>query len=359
MLDTNIFDLKPNKVPTTPEEYSTFIYGPPKIGKTTLAYDMFGQKGLFLATEDRHKALPGAMVMRISSWVDYLMVMGQLSQPKAKEMYDVVIIDTVENLYSMLEKYVAAKWKEKTIGERTDIWGKDWTDLKNMWKDGLQMIPNSGFVPCFIAHATQNTVQIPASGVLQSDLDGATVERKTVKDKKTDKELDVYEFTKYQPDLKDKVMGPVNKMVDNILFVNTTFDASTSQEQRVIYLRDTLQWQAGSTFANIEPIIPLSAQAYRDAVSEAVGKVDKKQTTTKTTRKEVKKEINFNDLMDEVKKYGMAFHKAGQMPALNHISETVFGLGNKITEATEAQAELLQDALNQIKIKAKELKIEI
>lgn len=355
----NILEIEPNKVPTSPEEYSTFIYGPPKIGKTTLAYDLFGKRGLFIATEDRHKALPGAMIARVTNWVEFLTIMGQLANPKAKEMYDAIIVDTAENLHSMLEKFVAAKWKEKSIGERQDIWGKDWTDLKNMWKDGLQMIPNQGYVPVFIAHATQNMVQIPASGVLESDLEMAVAERKTVKDKVTGKELDVYEFQKFQPDLKDKVLGPINKMVDNILFVNTTIDISTNQEQRVIYLRDTLQWQAGSTFENIEPIIPLSAKAYREAVIDAIGKVDKDQTTEETFRKKTKDELDFDSIMQAVKDYGMEFHKAGKLEFLNAISEEIFGLGNKMTEATEAQVELLSLAKQKIEDKAKNLGIEL
>lgn len=351
----NVLDLEPNKVPVSPEEYSTFIYGPPKIGKTTLAYDMYGKRGLFIATEDRHKALPGAMVIRVTSWAEYLTVMHQLNQPKAREMYDAVIIDTAENLHAMLEKYVAAKWKEKSVGERDDLWGKDWNDLKNMWRDGLQLISNNGYIPCFIAHATQNTVQIPASGVLESDLEGVTAEKKTVKDKNTKQETEVFEFVKYQPDLKDKVMGPINKMVDNILFVNTTVDISTGQEQRVIYLRDTLQWQAGSTFTNIEPIIPLSAEAYREAVKKAIGQIDKKQTTKKSKAKEVKEELDYEKIMSEVKEYGAKFHKAGKIDQLNHISEQVFGVGSKMTEATESQVELLSQALELIKEKAKNL----
>lgn len=351
----SIFDLQPNLVPTSPEEYSTFIYGPPKIGKTTLAFDMYGQKGLFLATEDRHKALPGAMVMRITSWVDYLTIMNQLAQPKAKEMYDAVIIDTAENLYSMLEKFVAAKWKEKSVGERDDIWGKDWSDLKNMWKDGLAMISNNGYIPCFIAHATQNTVQIPASGVLQSDLDGVIAEKKVVKDKTSGNEVEMLEFLKYQPDLKDKVMGPINKMVDNILFINTTVDTSTGEEKRVIYLRDTLQWQAGSTFVDIEPVIELSAQAYRDAVTKAIGLIDKKQTTKESGKKE-KQEYDYESIMAEIKDYGAKFHKAGKLDEINAISEEVFGIGHKMTEATESQVELLALALEKVREKAKKLK---
>lgn len=355
MILTSIFDLVPNKVPTSPEEYSTFIYGPPKIGKTTLAYDMYGQRGLFIATEDRHKALPGAMVIRIASWTDYLMVMNQLAQPKAKELYDAVILDTAENLYGMLEKFVAAKWKEKTIGERDDIWGKDWNDLKTMWKDGLAMISNNGFIPCFIAHATQNTVQIPASGVLESDLEGAVVERKLVKDKKSGKEQEMFEFLKYQPDLHQRAMGPMNKMVDNILFVNTTVDITTNEEQRVIYLRDTLQWQAGSTFEGIKPVIPLSAQAYRDAVAEAIGMIDEESTTSESVKK-VKEELDYDAIMAEVKEFGAKFHKAGRLDEINAISEEVFGIGKKMTEATAAQVELLALALEKVRQKAKNLK---
>lgn len=348
----SIFDLEPNKVPSNPTEYSTFIYGTPKIGKTTFAYDMYGKRGLFIATEDRHKALPGAMIMRVNSWVDYLKVMGELRNPKAKELYDVIILDTVENLYGMLEKFVAAKWKEKTIGERTDIWGKDWTDVKKMWKDGLNMIPDSGFVPAFIAHATEQTVQIPASGVLQSDLEGATVELKVVKDKNdNNKTLEVYEFSKYMPDMKDKVFAPINKMVDNILFANTTLDVSTGKEQRVLYLRDTLQWMAGSTFENIDPIIPLDAKAYEKAVKKALGKVNKEDTTKESSRN-VKEELNYKEIMDKIKAAGNEFHKAGKLDKLNAISESIFGLGEKMTDASEAQVELLYQALNEIEAKA-------
>ena len=353
----DIFNVEPVKVSVNPADYSTFIYGVPKIGKTTLAYDLYKERGLFLATEDRHKTLAGANVIRLTSWVDYLTVMGQLRQPQAKDLYDVVIVDTVENLYNMLEKFVAAKHKESKVGERKDIWGADWTDLKNMWKNGLNMISEAGFVPCFIAHATEQMVQIPASGVLQSDLEGATVELKTVKGEDGNT-LEVYEFQKYMPDLKDKVFAPINRMVDNILFANTTLDVSTGQEQRVIYLRDTLQWLAGSTFENIDPIIPLDADAYTKAVEKALSKVDKKQTKESEERK-VKQELDFDAIRKEVMAYGKAFNEAKKIDVLNKISSDIFGIGNKMTEATEDQVELLAAALTQIKNKAQQLGIKL
>ena len=350
----NVLDVQPNKVPTNPTEYSQFIYGPAKIGKTTLAFDMYGSRGLFIATEDRHKALPGAMVIRVNSWVEYLTVMGQLRRPEAKKLYDAIIIDTAENLFGMLEKYVAAKWNEKSIGERQDIWGKDWTDVKNMWKDGLNMIPNTGYKTVIIGHAVQKKIQIPASGVLESDLENATtIELKEVENKKTKEKSEVYEFDQYTPDLPDRAWSPINKMVDNILFVNTTIDVSTGQEQRVIYLRDTLQWRAGSTFENIDPVIPLSAKAYHDAVVRAIGNIDSEDTTSEK-QEATNNKIDFDSVMQEVKAWGGAFHKAGKLELLNAISNDVFGLGNKMTEASEKQAELLVNALILIQEKADE-----
>ena len=350
----NVLDVQPNKVPTNPTEYSQFIYGISKIGKSSLAHEMYGERGLFIATEDRHKALAGAMVVRVNSWVEYLTVMGQLRQPEAREAYDAIIIDTAENLYRMLEKYVAAKWKEGSIGERDDIWGKDWTDLKNMWPDGLNMIPNLGYKPVIIGHAVQKKVQIPASGILESDLDDVTsIELKTVKDKKTGEMLDVYEFEQYTPDLPDRAWSPINKMVDNILFINTTINATTGQEQRVIYLRDTLQWRAGSTFENIDPVIPLSAEAFHDAVKRAIGTIDAEDTTSEK-QEATNNKIDFDGVMQEVKAWGGAFHKAGKLELLNAISNDVFGLGNKMTEASENQAELLVNALILIQEKADE-----
>ena len=147
--------------------------------------------------------------------------------------------------------------------------------------------------------------------------------------------------------------------IDNILFVNTTLNTATNEEQRVIYLRDTLQWQAGSTFEGIDPIIPLSAEAYRSAVQRAIAKIDKDQTTDVSTRHKETEEIVFADVMKEVTEYAKGFHAAKQMEEITQISNDVFGLGNKITQATEDQVELLVSALEKIKDKASKLGITI
>ena len=351
-------NLTPNKVSNNLDTYSAFIYGEPKSGKSTFVHDLYGDKVLHLMTEKRYKALDGAYVQYISSWSEYLQVMRQLKKDKElQEKFSVVSVDTVENLYDCLEKYVAGKYGEQSVGERDDLWGADWGDLKKMWKDGLLKIEQAGFTPVFVSHAVQKTVQIPKSGIIQADVDTLTKfsEKYDKKDGQT-----YIEFQRFEPDMKDKVMGPINKMVDNILFISTTVD-TTGQEHRVIHTRSSMQWLAGSTFANIKDPIPLDAKAYTEAVKDAIAEIPKEhQKTEEFADKDIVNEKpDFNSLMEEAKKIAFAMNKADKMNRVTAVVENVFGVGSKLTEATEEQSELLFEAVQQLEDEADKLGVEV
>lgn len=349
--------IKPNKVSTDVNSYSMFIFGVSKVGKTSLVHDLYGDKVLHIMTEKRYKALEGAYVQYVSSWSEYLQVMRQLKQPEIKEQFDVVSVDTVENLYDFLEKYVAAKYKEQHVGERNDLWSADWRDLKTMWKDGLLKIEQAGYTPVFVSHAIQTTVQIPKSGILESDAKSLTEFNEVVSKEDGQTYL---EFTKYVPDLKDKVMAPINKMVDNILFLTQTAD-TTGQEHRVIHTRESLQWLAGSTFKNIKSPIPLSADAYKEAVKEAVDKIpDKDKKTEKVSDQDISNEKpNFEALMKRAKVIAFSMNKAGKMNRVKAVVDRVFGAGNSLTEATEEQTEQLSEAVSELEEEARKAGVEV
>jgi hypothetical protein len=339
----NLSNLEPVKVSTDLSSYSSFIYGIPKIGKTTFVQSLYGQKVLFIATEKRHKVLAGAYVQYIGSWSEYMQVIAQLNTKAMHEKFDVICIDTVENLYDYLTATILAKYQEKEMGNAD--WGKDWTDLKKEWKKGLRIIERIGYTPCFISHAVQNTVKIPVAGVLESDVKENNMKKE--EDKKTGEEY--YTYDQYQPNLKDKVMSPINEMVDDILFMTNTIDTS-GKEHRVIHLRSSLQWVAGSTFDNIAPVIPLSAQAYKNAVTAAIDKVDDSDKTDKknTATLGEEKEIDFKALMKQTEDLGTKFFAANRGDEVTQIANEVFGTGNSIMDATPDQAELLQIAFNKM-----------
>ena len=349
----SLLEIEPIKVSKDLSSYSMLVYGEPKIGKTTFVHDLYGKRVLHLMTEKRYKTLAGAYVRYISNWTEFTKTLAELRQPKVKEMFDVVSIDTVDNLFKFYKAYVAAKWKENSIGERTDIWGKDWRELDDGWQDALSKIERAGYVPVFVSHAQQTVTQIPKSGLLESDAADLTSYNE-VQSKKDG--MTYLEFEKTVPGLKEKQMAPINKMVDNILFLSQTAD-ERGTEHRVIHTRGTLQWMAGSTFDGIKPVIELSADAYRKAISDSIDLLDEEQLTDvrQADTDVVTEALNYDEIMAAVKKVGAALSKAGHKDRVVAIGDEVFGLDNKITDATPAQVELLAIANEKLKELATQL----
>lgn len=343
----DLLNIEPVKVSLDASSYSMLIHGPSKIGKTSFVHDLLGERVLFIATEDRHKTIANAHVQNIRSWGEYLTVMKQLKNSVLQERYDVVCVDTIENLYNMLKKYVAAKYKEASVGDRDDLWGKDWTDLKSMWRDGLQMIENLGYTPYFIGHTTPKTSKVSMSDLGEGDSDKVIGSIK--KDKKTDEEY--YDVEKYILDIDERALGPITKMVDNILFINMVSDKN-GNEHRVIHLRESLQWQAGSTFKNIRNTVKLSAEDYRSAVKEALGEYDKEFTKEEKAEKVVAQEITQSIFDEEMKKASQlgkdimkAMGKDKGLESINNAVLHIFGDGHQLTvDTTIGQYQQLVEA---------------
>ena len=341
--------LEPVKISTDIDSYSSFIFGPAKIGKTTFVENMAPGRVLHIMTEMRFKSLGGAMVIYVSKFSDYLQVMTQLRNPKYREKFDIVSIDTVENLHRMLEKYVAQKFEEDQIGERNDLFGKDWSMLKGMWFDALKKPEELGYIPNFVSHSVQQTIHVPKDEIKSTGEDIPT-EYTEVKNKKDGKTY--LEFSRYAPNLKDKEFAPINNMVDNILFFNNTIDDQGNQI-RVIHLRPSLQWVAGSTFKEIEPMIPLSVEDYGKALKKAI----KKESSNKndfTDKRQSDADINdkavpFAELQNELQVVAKEYQKRNMFDKLTEISASVVGKGNKVTELKESQSEILETAINALK----------
>lgn len=345
MNNLNILELGLNKAVVDLGQYSTFIYGIPKIGKTTFVRDLYGERVLFLATENRHKTITGTYVMNITSWLDFQTVLAQLGNPAVKDKFDVICIDTVDNLAGFLETFIKSKYNESELGNAQ--WGKDWSDLKDSWKTSLKIIEALGYACCFVSHGSQKTFKLPISDLLPGQINKDIMTEKKVKDKVTGEEEIYMEFDKYIPDLNDRYLAPINKMVDNILFLNQEID-STGKPVRVIHTRDTVQWQAGSTFAKIKSTIPLSAQAYKDAVNEALNEFAPEESTTEV-KELIREERPFDVVMNEAKELGTQLAKANKKEILTKIVNDIFGTGNLLSDANETQIQQLELAIVKFK----------
>lgn len=93
MADIDIFNIKPHQVSRNLCGYSVFFYGEPKSGKTSTAAKF--EKNLLLAFEKGFSTISGVMAQPINNWAEFRKVLRQLKDPKAKEMFYTITIDTV------------------------------------------------------------------------------------------------------------------------------------------------------------------------------------------------------------------------------------------------------------------------
>ena len=344
--------LKPIEVSTDPASYSMLLYAESKLGKSSFIHDLYGDDVLFAATEKRYAALEGAYVQPITNWADFLTFIRQVRKPDIKKKYKVIAIDTVENLYAFCDQYIAPQFDESSVGEGAVGYGKDWTALKNEWFRGIKALEGVGYTLVFVSHAVQNTVQVPADSLLdndKADLEGA-------EKVKGDKGENLLEFLQYQPDLKASALGIVSKSVDNILFAENTVDSKGNQV-RVLHLRGTLQWQAGTTFKDIKPTILFSADAYKKAINDALSKY--KHTTTKRQSHADMKDVNYNfdDLMEQARSYALIFHNNDKMNEVAKIAKRDLKDGEKITQLPENRVQDLAIVVSDMKDKIEEMEI--
>jgi hypothetical protein len=324
MNNFDLLSLQPQKISTDMSSYTNLIYGPPKIGKTTFMHKVYGSDALIIATEKGYKALAGAFVIDCGSWADFMRIVQQLRKKEVQERFKVIVIDTIDLLYSYVEKYVLNKHGVDALNKIP--YGQGWSEISSVLFEGLNMIEKLGYTLAFISHSTTKTEVIPQA------------------------EGEDLEFEKYIPTVPKRGLAIVSKMVDNILFATVRPNPETGKQERVLYTRETLQWQAGARFKAMKPVIPLDAEAYKQAMIEAIEaegsenlKEEKEETYVKAT------ELDFEALMKEAREIALKFHEAGRMNEVTAIVDKVFGPGAKLTEAKESQVEQLAVAVEEMK----------
>jgi len=90
----NLLDIQPHKVSRDLSGYITFVYGPPKVGKTTLATQM--PNHLLLAFERGYNALGGVMAQDVNTWGEMKQIYRELKKPEVQAVYKTIVVDTVD-----------------------------------------------------------------------------------------------------------------------------------------------------------------------------------------------------------------------------------------------------------------------
>jgi hypothetical protein len=320
----DLTQVEPQKISKDLSSYTSFLFGPPKAGKTTFYHQLFGKKAIFARTEKGSKAVAGLMGQDISNWSDFMKFKKQLSRKEVKEIFDVVVIDTFDNLCIYLEKYVKNKYGADNLKDANGGWGAGHKEFSETLFMALNDIESYGYTIHFISHSKKEKEKLPGTEE---------------------------EYEKYVPSAVKRGMEIATKMVDNILFAYLAVNPETKQEQRVLYTRETLYFQAGTRFTHLQAALPMSAEAYRNAVTAAIlAEGEENLKEEKEVNIVIGEELNFEALMQEAKEIAVEMNKAGRLAEVNEIVEKYLGQGKLMRDATETQVETVKIIVEELRL---------
>lgn len=315
----DLINLEPTTLSRDLTGYLTYLYGEPKVGKTTLARDM---GCLILACENGTRAMTGAYAVPIRSWSDIRNVMRLCKDEKMKARYKGIAIDTVDLAGAYCEKYVCNQLGIATLGEGG--WTKNgWATFKKEFEEVFRTMSMEGYAILFISHSKDKEFKNP---------DGTS-------------------YNKIIPTASASISEIVKGMCDIIAYGYQ----ETGTNNRFMVLRSDGSIEAGSRFTYMDSVIPFGYQSLVDAINRAIDKEGQsvgEDSVVEARRTETTFVLpSYEDLMETFTQVVTALMEKNQayfQPKVTKIIETYLGRGKKFSEATEDQIEQMSLIVDEI-----------
>lgn len=308
---------KKNHVKLDPLAYSICLLGESKVGKTTLIKEvcqkLAGDDGyMFLEIDKEHgaDAIEGIKYEDVVSWdepdrdidpdtgeeivngVGFMEVVEDIIENKVSDYpkLKVIVIDTYDQIIPLAEQKVVSMWNKKNPDKRVDTinaafggFGKGEKEAMKIMFDSFEALRRVGVQTIIIGHTKNKDVHDPVTGesyqILTSDqqqnyfnalkknihfLGLAYIDREIVKEK-----TGTNKVTK-----KDEYKSVVK-----------------NEARKVKFRDDNYAVDSGSRFAEIVPEIPLDADAFIKAITDAIkAEQSKSGVSLKDTEKEQEEE---------------------------------------------------------------------
>lgn len=315
----NLLQIEPHKVSRDLSGYITYVYGIPKVGKTTFGSQFPG--ALILAFERGYNALPGVIAQDITTWGEFKQVLRELKKPEVQAVYKSIIIDTVDIAASLCEKYICSQLGIDNIGDGG--WSTNgWSKYKKEFEDSFRTIAQLGYAVCFISHSAD----------------------------KTFKRKDGTEYNQMVP----TAQKSANEIIKGMADIYACADIINGERRLILRSLDG-SVDTGCRFKYIEPEIPFSYQSLVEALNKAIDR-EASETNNKFVTQErisnvIAPEYDFDALMAEFQKLtGDLMRKdPSNGPKITEIVNRYLGKGKKASEATRDQAEFIALIVDEIK----------
>ena len=327
----DLLNLQPSQVSRDLTGYITYIYGAPKVGKTTFARDM---GALILECEAGTNALSGAYGMKMQNWSDIRTIMRLCKDAKMKERYKAIALDTVDVAAALCEKYICAMNDVDALGKVP--YGGGWTAFKKEFEEVFRTITMQGYAVLFISHDKDKTI---------TRVDGTT-------------------YNKIVPTVSESINNIVKNMADIITYC---YQDPIDQERYMILRSLDGTIEAGSRFQYMESKIPLGYTSLGEALNRAIDLEEKNNGTQAVTSKKISYqpavELDFDQLMTKFNNIvanipgssdGTAETKEGKefkdfwQPKIVQLIEKYLGKGKKISQCNRDQTEQLSLIIDEL-----------
>lgn len=269
-------------------------------------------------------------------WTDVKDILVSLRMPQAKEMYDTIVVDTAGLAFTLCEKYIC---QQNQVEQLKDIaYGGGYTKLKQEFSEVWREISLLGFGILFISHEkAYDTGLIGADGEAIMGV---------------------------KPDLTSTALNIISAQVDLICYLKTNM-LENGETERFLYTRATPRIFAGARYKYIAPKIPFGDNGYEELVNAIGEAIDKAvaQDGAQVSETHIKDTItvrSFNEVMTEAKAiWKQLCEVAKAQPSeeemnnfvnrMNGIVKKVFGREMKLSQATDAQQDLVELCVDELK----------
>jgi hypothetical protein len=313
----DLLAIEPNKVSTDLSGYITYIYGEGKTGKTTMASKM--KNALLLAFEPGYKAIPGIRAQDITSWAQVKQVQRQLRDPKVKEAYKSIVVDTVDIAAALCEKYVCS---QAGVERLNDVpYGQGWTKVKKEFEETFRAIAQDGYALFFISHSKDKVFKAKDGTEYNQIVPSCpTTYNEIVKNM-----ADIYAFAEKYLDEAGE-----NRVRLNLRSPDNRADTGC----RFKYIVNTINFEYSDLVKALEDAIETEAQMTNNASLFTDEKVKAVEVAN----------YDYDALMAEFQSIVSTLMEKDNnfyTPRITQIVDKYLGKGKKVSEATRDQAEFI------------------
>ena len=220
------------------EDFTIFIYGQPKIGKSTFCSQM--DHPLFLATEAGLNSLEAYQVP-VDNWETFVQAAAEIA--KGDHKFKTIVIDTVDNLLKFCSDYMCKK--AGVIHESDLEWGKGWSLVNNEFLRVLTKLSLLPYGLVMVGHSEITEIKTRT---------GST--------------------NKVVPTLNKGGRKSVLGMADIILYAEIAAKqkGEDTEEIRVLRTKPSENYEAGDRTGILPPVVKLSFADFKKAFDEGMAK---------------------------------------------------------------------------------------